>query len=138
MRVAAVVLILSCLTAGPARARDESLDGVTAGVLIGVSAGLIVYDVHLALSGNRTESMVVRDAAWRANVLPYMAGALAAHVFLTREKPPNLWMVGLATVPIVVTYDLLCHGAGRVWWRHPALAFGVGFGVGALTWSQAF
>src|SRR5216684_2121020 len=132
-------LLLALMLASPARAeRSSSADVATAVVLGGVAVGLVAYDVYLATSGARTESMVVRDAAWRANVLPYLGGALAAHLFLTREKPPNLWMVGLATVPIVVTYDLLCHGAGRVWWRHPALAFGVGFGVGALTWSQAF
>src|SRR5216684_384376 len=120
-------LLLALMLASPARAeRSSSADVATAVVLGAAAAGLVAYDVYLATSGARTESMVVRDAAWKANVLPYLGGALAAHLFITRENPSNLWMVGLATVPIVVTYDLLAHDAGRAWWRHPGIAFGAG------------
>ena len=132
--------LLGCvlLLAFPARARDQSMDGVTAGVLVGGCAALAAYDVYLAGRDARTVSMVVRDTAWKANVVPYLAGALAGHFFLNGRTAENRWQLALATVPVVVLYDLLLHDSGRPVFRHPAIPFAAGLVVGGLLWRQSY
>lgn len=148
MRVAA--LIAALLLAGPARAWDDHLDKTTAVVLISVPVGLLLWDGYIGYdrvhnqSDARTESMLLRDFSWRSSAVPFAAGAVAAHWFfnLKDSREQEHWKTGFAALGAVAALDIalaLTHTAqDRPAWKHPAIWFGLGLGVGTFSWAQHF
>jgi hypothetical protein len=137
-RALAIAVCLFAL-ARPANAQsyDASYDGVTKVVLITGAGALLAWDGYLMSRHARTESVVLRDAAWEMNVIPFAVGGLMGHLFLPLASDQRRLPLGLAAAALVTVFDISMQGRGG-WYRHPGLWFAVGLVGGSLTWGTSF
>jgi hypothetical protein len=139
--VTKALAIAVCLTAvaTPAKAQshDASYDGATKAVLITGTVALLAWDGYLMSRNARTESAVLRDAAWQMNVIPFAVGGLMGHLFLPLADDQRRLPLGLAAAALVTVFDISMQGRSG-WYRHPGLWFAFGLVGGSLTWGTSF
>lgn len=170
MRLHAIAFLLGCLLVGEARGGDftlvsptldpssrpipgeqpppssyedsgNKLHCITMYAMLGIVAGLIVYDVVLSLMHESTESQIISDYAWRHSTIPFLLGVLIGHWLFNHgsEWNMNMWPYGLVALGAVITFDILKKDdpdSNHHWTRYPGIWFGLGLPVGALLWSQ--
>lgn len=144
---------LAAVLAAPVRARAGSspTDTTSTAIMAGAAALLVGWDVYLATQHAHTESSMLKEAGWNANVLPYSLGMLLGHWFLNRQPDAprdarSQWTLVLGSVAAVAAWDVawhLSHGSdwrgppgGAPIVRHPGIWAGLGFAAGGLVWSQ--
>lgn len=116
--------------------KDE-LKIVTVGIMAGVAAILIAWDIYVAKKDSQTESQVLSHTGWNYSSLPFTFGVLAGHWFFNTDKPDyRLVPIGIAILVAVIVWDLVRPDQGEKWARYPGVWFSIGVVTGATTWPQ--
>ena len=117
-----------------------NMDKNTAIVILGTLAAWILYDLLAISKGWITESSWLRDAAYKATIVPFFCGFILGHWFFNYEGASQSgWVFALPILIAVTLIDIICvlQKVGSVWWRWPGFYVLLGIPVGSFLWGQS-
>lgn len=112
---------------------------ITQALILMVTAFLLIYDAGSMGWGEPTESMVLRDWAWKANTLPFVWGLLCGHWFAPRQHIAHSgWMYSLPIILAMIIYDVFYNkfDGSKRWFRWGIIWVIIGIPIGSWLWGQ--